>query len=99
MFWCLFCFCSLETRWWEWEDKLQRADCAKLWDEALGVWVIKGTCVERSGRAVCCAGKMGCRGKVELMQQSLTSADPVGQLPGLLPTEAGVILGLAGGRG
>lgn len=35
----------------------------------------------RSSCVVCCAWKMRCRGKVELMQQSLTSENPVGQVP------------------
>lgn len=33
------------------------------------------------------------------MQQSLTSENAVGQVPGLMPMKAGVSLGLAGGRG
>lgn len=35
---------------------------------------------------------------MELMQQSLTSEDPVRQVPDLMPTETGVSLGQAGGR-
>lgn len=53
----------------------------------------------RSSRVVRCAWKIRCGREVGLMQQSLTSENPVGQVPGLMPMETGVSLGLAGGRG
>lgn len=53
----------------------------------------------RSSRVVLCAWKIRCGGEVGLMQQSLTSENPVGQVPGLMPMETGVSLGLAGGGG
>lgn len=48
----------------EWEDELQRADCAQLWDETFGIQVVEGMCMVRSSRVVCCAWKIRCRGKL-----------------------------------
>lgn len=55
-------------------------------------------CVVRSGCVMCCAWKTRCGGKVGLMQQPLTSEDPVRQVPDLMPTETAPSLGQAGGN-
>lgn len=54
-------------------------------------------CVVRSSCVVCCAWKTKCGGKVGPMQQSLTSEDPVRQVPDLMPTETALSSGQAGG--
>lgn len=77
--------------------ELQRVDCAQLWDEAFRIRVDEGMCVVKSSCVVCCSWKSRCGGKVGPVQQSLTSEDPVRQVPDLIPTETGVSLGQAGG--
>lgn len=73
-------------------------DCAQLWDGAFRIRVDEGMCVVRSGCVMCCAWKTRCGGKVGLMQQPLTSEDPVRQVPDLMPTETAPSLGQAGGN-
>lgn len=76
--------------------ELWRVDCAQFWDGAFKIQVDDGMCVVRSSCVVCCAWKTRCGGKVGPMQQSLTSEDPVRQVPDLMPTETGVSLRQAG---